>query len=181
MVDLKMYDNSWFKAGRSKPVQILWYILNYLVLYNPLFPFSLPKILLLRLFGAKIGQCVVIKQRVSVKYPWRLEIGANSWIGENVWLDNLESIIIGKNVCISQGCYLCTGSHDWSDPGFGLIVRPIKILDGSWLSGYCKVSPGVVVEEGAVLQIGSVVSGVVPAFTICGGNPCVPLKKRRIK
>ena len=38
--------------------------------------------------------------------PWRLSIGDYSWIGEDVWIDNLAMVKIGKNVCVSQGAYL---------------------------------------------------------------------------
>ncbi len=63
--------------------------------YNP---FSGLKCSILRLFGAKIGKKVVIKPGVNVKYPWFLEIGDFSWIGEDVWIDNLGKVKIGANV-----------------------------------------------------------------------------------
>ncbi|MGD0581153.1 MAG: putative colanic acid biosynthesis acetyltransferase, partial [Bryobacteraceae bacterium] len=91
---------------------------------------------MLRLFGARIGQGVVIKPGTRVKFPWRLQIGEHSWIGESAWLDDLSEISIGSNCCVSQGAYLCTGNHDWSDPAFRLIVRPIVLCDGSWVGAH---------------------------------------------
>jgi len=76
---------------------------------------------------------VVFKPSINVKYPWKLEIGDHSWIGEGAWLDSLAPIRIGSNCCISQGVYFCTGNHDWTDPAFGLIVKPIVIEDGAWV------------------------------------------------
>ena len=56
------------------------------------FPISGFKRFLLRLFGAKIGKGVVIKPCVNIKYPWKLRIGNYVWIGENVWIDNLDTV-----------------------------------------------------------------------------------------
>jgi putative colanic acid biosynthesis acetyltransferase WcaF len=120
----------------------------------------------LRLFGARIGREVVIKPGVHVKFPWRLSVGDHSWLGENVWIDNVGDVAIGSNVCISQGAYLCTGSHDWSHANFALIVRPITVGDGAWIAARSVVGPGVAVGEGAVLALGAVASGNLIPWTI---------------
>src|SRR5207249_2014007 len=105
----------------------LWYGINAIVFDSWFFPFYGIKRFLLRAFGGNIGNGVVIKPRVNIKYPWKLSIGAYSWIGERVWIDSLGLIRIGAHCCISQGVYLCTGNHDWSDPLFSLVVEPITI------------------------------------------------------
>src|SRR5690242_9560833 len=92
---------------------------------NSLFPFSGWKVFLLRLFGASVGKGVVIKPRVTIKYPWFLTIGNHSWIGENVWIDNLGKVAIGSNVCLSQGSMLLTGNHDYTKSTFDLMVKEI--------------------------------------------------------
>lgn len=90
-------------------------------------PSSSLRIRLLRLFGARMGKGVVIKPSVNIKYPWNLSIGDYSWIGENVWIDNLTHVAIGSNVCISQGAMLLCGNHDYKRPTFDLMVKPIVI------------------------------------------------------
>jgi putative colanic acid biosynthesis acetyltransferase WcaF len=52
---------------------------------------------------AKIGKRVQIKSSLRAKFPWRLEVGDHSWLGENVLIDNLDMVSIGANCCISQG------------------------------------------------------------------------------
>jgi len=133
------------------------------------------------LFGAEIGPNVVIKPHTKVKFPWRLRIGENSWIGENVWIDNLADVSIGSNACISQGAYLCTGSHDWNAPKFDLIVKPIVIADGAWVAAKSTVGPGVTIGEGAVLGLGSTTSKDLEPWSIYSGTPAVFVKKRQIK
>jgi putative colanic acid biosynthesis acetyltransferase WcaF len=65
-----------------------------------------------------------MKPGLKVKFPWRLVIGDHVWLGEDVWIDNLAEVWIGDSVCISQGAYLCTGSHDWRDEAFTLVTKP---------------------------------------------------------
>jgi putative colanic acid biosynthesis acetyltransferase WcaF len=73
---------------------------------------------------------------------------------------------------------LCTGSHDWNKKRFDLITKPISIQDHSWLAGKSVVGPGVTVEEGAVLSLGSVTTTDLRAWWIHQGNPATPLRER---
>ena len=115
--DLSLYDNSWYHIGAGNFKNILWYFCNILFVKCSLQPLSVIKVRLLRLFGAKIGKGVVIKPGVNIKYPWNLSIGDYSWIGENVWIDNLAKVKIGNNVCVSQGAMLLCGNHDYKRNG----------------------------------------------------------------
>jgi putative colanic acid biosynthesis acetyltransferase WcaF len=135
----------------------------------------------LRIFGAKIGLGVVIKPSVRVKYPWRLEIGDYCWIGEEAWIDNLEAVRIEANVCVSQGVYLCTGNHDWTDPFFRLITAPILICEGAWIGAKAILCPGVQVGAGAVAAAGSVVTKSMDAYTIYAGNPARAIQRRILR
>lgn len=177
---LRHYDNSWYDPGRSLLWRSAWLFFGLPLFRCSLLPFSLLRVGLLRLFGARIGKGVVIHSEVVVKYPWHLVIGDYCWVGERSWIDNLTTVRLGSNVCISQGAYLCTGNHDWSDPQFGLKISPIQLFDGSWAGAKSILLPGTVLSEGAVAAAGSVITGTVPSFEIFGGNPAVFLRKRRI-
>ena len=179
-VDLSRYDNSSFNPGRGSLVRALWYFANVLLLQNPLNPLSSLKVLLLRIFGAKVGKGVVLKPSINVKYPWNLRIGDHCWIGEGAWLDSLAPITIGSHACISQGSYLCTGNHDWSDPAFGLIVKPIVVEDGVWIGARALVVPGVTLGSHSVVAAGSVVAGDTESRMIYAGNPALALKERKV-
>jgi putative colanic acid biosynthesis acetyltransferase WcaF len=178
-VHLSAFRNEWYRPGRSRLVQMAWFLVGHPILRLAVLPSSGIRARLLRLFGAKVGSGVVIKPGVRVKYPWLLEVGNHSWIGEDAWIDNLAPVSIGSDVCISQGAYLCTGNHDWSDPAFGLIVRPISIEDGAWIGARSILCPGTTIAECAVVAAGSVVSRHVPAYEIHGGNPAVFLRNRK--
>jgi putative colanic acid biosynthesis acetyltransferase WcaF len=135
----------------------------------------------LRIFGASVGAGVVIKPRVNIKYPWFLEIGDNVWIGEDVWIDNLASVVIGNNVCISQGAYLLTGNHDYKDKYFGLVTAGITVHDGAWIGARCLVCPGADIAEHVVLTVCSVLSAQhTEPYGIYQGNPARLVKQREI-
>jgi putative colanic acid biosynthesis acetyltransferase WcaF len=133
---------------------------------------------LLRLFGARIGQEAIFKPGVRVKFPWRLSVGDHCWIGEDVWIDNLAAVSLGNHVCVSQGAYFCTGSHDWGKQSFDLIVKPISVGSHAWVGAKSLVAPGVCVGEGAVLGLGSVATRSLEPWTIYAGNPAVWVRMR---
>jgi putative colanic acid biosynthesis acetyltransferase WcaF len=180
MIDLSQFDNSWYAPGRSRLVQALWFLFGAPLLRSRNLPWSGMRTALLRLFGARIAPGVVIKPGVRVKYPWLLSVGAQTWIGEEAWIDNLSPVTLAANVCISQGAYLCTGNHDWSDPAFGLIVEPIAFEEGAWAGARSLIGPGVTLHRGAVAVAGSVVTKDIPAFEIHAGNPARFIRIRRI-
>lgn len=162
---LDLFCNSNFERGASRPKEALWLLISGLFVEGWL-PGSGWRVAILRLFGARIGEGVVVKPGVKVKFPWRLEIGSYSWIGERVWIDNLGQVTIGKHACLSQGAYLCTGSHDWSSESFDLIVEPITINDHAWICAYTTLAPGSSIGEGAVVTMGLTTVGQVEAWTV---------------
>lgn len=138
------------------------------------------KVFLLRLFGAKIGENVVIKPKVNIKYPWKLSVGNHCWIGESVWIDNLAQVSIENHVCISQGAFLICGNHNYKISSFDLMVAPIVLKEGSWVGAKSIVGPGVTLHGHSILSLGSVASSDLEAFAIYRGNPAVKIKERTI-
>lgn len=169
-----------FSRGAPKAVELLWQILQAAFLSSWI-PGSAHRRLLLRLFGAKLGKRVTIKPGVKVKFPWRLEVGDYSWIGEHVWIDNLAVVKIGANCCISQDVYFCTGNHDWSRPSFDLSCHPITLGDSVWIGARGTLAPGAGAGDGAVLAMGSVAVRTLQAWTIYRGVPAEPIGPRRTK
>jgi putative colanic acid biosynthesis acetyltransferase WcaF len=176
--DLSSFNNHWYKPGASRLKQALWFLVNAVFLSAGWQPFSGLRRFFLRLFGAKLEKGLVFKPGISVKYPWRLSIGNHSWIGENVWIDNLDDVSIGNNVCISQGALLLTGNHDYKKATFDLMTGPIVLEDGCWIGAKSIVCPGVRVGTHAVLTVGSVATSDLKPYTIYQGNPAKAVKER---
>ena len=179
-VDLSKYNNSFYNQG-SFLKRTTWYFVNLFILKSGIFPFYSLKTFLLRLFGAKIGKGVVIKPHVNIKYPWLLEINDYCWIGENVWIDNLDQVSIGSNVCVSQGALLLCGNHNFSKPQFDLIVKPIILEDGAWVVAMSVVCGGVTLHSHSVLSVSSVATSSLEAYGIYRGNPALKVKTRNIE
>ncbi len=180
-VNLRAYDNSWYDPGRSALWRAAWLFLGLPLLRCPLIVSSSLRIALLRAFGARIGRGAVMQQPFRVKYPWRLSVGEDCWFGEDCWIDNLTAVRMGNNVCISQGVYMCTGNHNWSDPNFGLMVAPITLGDGAWAGARSILGPGITLYDGAVAAAGSVITTSIPAFEIHAGNPACFLRRRTVR
>lgn len=178
-VRLDTFSNPEYNPGN--PVKrFLWYFVNLTIFKSRMFPIYGFKRSVLRLFGAKIGNGVVIKPAVNIKHPWLLEIGEYSWIGEEVWIDNLSPVKIGAHCCLSQGALLLTGNHDYKSSSFDLITKEITLEDGVWIGAKSIVTGGVTCCSHSILSIGSSTSQDLEAYSIYRGNPAEKLKTRQL-
>lgn len=179
-VDLSSFSTEHFQKGAPFWKQTLWFGVNALFIRASWNPFMGIKIAILRLFGARIGHNLIIKNNVVIKFPWKLSIGDNVWLGEYCWLDNLDYISIGNNVCISQGALLITGNHDYTKIDFPYRNVPIIIEDGAWIGAKSVVAPGVTIKENSIITVGSIVTHDTEPCGIYQGNPAVKIKDRVI-
>ncbi len=161
-------------------VRSVWDFCKILYLKNSWNPCSSVKKLILILFGARIGKGVVSKTAVNIKYPWKLKIGQHSWIGERVWIDNLDEVVIGDNVCISQGAMLLCGNHDYKERTFNLITGKIILEDGVWIGARAVVCPGVTCKSHSVLSVVSVASKDLEEYSVYQGNPAIKIRHREL-
>jgi putative colanic acid biosynthesis acetyltransferase WcaF len=175
-VDLGRYAEPVLPGNRSLPWRVAWHVVSALVFQSALVLPSRWKAALLRAFGARIGDGLVIKPRVAIKYPWFLEVGDHVWL-EGVWIDNHTTVAIGSHVCISQGAYLFTGNHDWNDPRFSFFCHPITVADGVWVGAKAIVCPGSVLAPLSVLGAGVVWHGTsAPAAVYTSRRPALPVR-----
>lgn len=166
--------------GKPKSVIAIWLVCELIFVTNPWQLSSRIRVEVLRLFGAKIGKNVIFRQRTRVKFPWKLEIGDDCWIGEGVWFHNQDQISIGRNVVISQETMLSTGSHEFRKT-MDLVTAPIKIEDGVWVTSRCMILYGVHIGKSALICPMTVVRGDVPANTIYSQNLDTSAPKARLK
>ena len=174
---LDAYNSRGFSRGKPAWFEALWIFAQWAFLRSQI-PGSPQRRLILRMFGARVGRGVTIKPGVRVKFPWRLTIGDHSWIGEDVWIDNLAPVAIGSHCCISQGAYLCSGNHDWTAAAFDLRTEQIRICDRVWIGARSVVAPGVTIGEGSILALGSIATRTTSPWSINSGNPAKPIKSR---
>jgi putative colanic acid biosynthesis acetyltransferase WcaF len=179
-VDLQKYNQSNFDRGKPGWLILLWWLVQAIAFPLTPHPFNGIRSGLLRLFGAKIGPGVIIRPTARFTYPWKIEIGDYSWIGDDVVFYSLDRIAIGKHCVISQKSYLCTGTHDPQDPAFGLITASVIVNNGVWIAADCFIGPGVEIGANALIGARSSVFKNMPAGFVCTGNPCRPRDRREI-
>jgi len=179
-VNLSKFNNTQYQIGASKLKNICWYLCNVLFFKSACPHYSI-KILLLKLFGAKMGKNILIKPHVNIKYPWKLILGNDIWIGEQAWIDNLDMVTIGNNVCISQGAIILCGNHNYKIETFDLITQPISIENGVWIGAKSMVCGGAICKENSVLMVQSVAVGILENNGIYRGNPAIKIKERYIE
>ena len=179
-VNLETFSKYNFNKGANKLKIVIWYFVNALFVRASWNPFMGIKVFFLKLFGAKIGKGLVIKNNVNIKFPWKLTLGNDVWLGENAWIDNLDEVIIGNNVCISQGALLLTGNHDYTLSTFDYRNAPIIIEDGAWIGAKTVVCPGIKVKSHAILTVGSTATKNMEAYGIYQGNPALKIRTRNI-
>ncbi|OIQ87465.1 galactoside O-acetyltransferase [mine drainage metagenome] len=150
---------------RSTATVYLWGLIEWLLVTNSLQVSSRVRIAALRAFGAKIGENVIFRPRTRVRFPWKLSIGDNSWIGEGVWIHNQDIVQIGHDVVISQETFLSTGSHAYGTD-MALKTLPITIEDGAWITARCVVLGGAILGKSALVTPLTCVRGTVPPGVI---------------
>lgn len=180
-VNLSAFENPEFDRGASRWKEFCWMLVSALFFRHSLALGNGLKIRLLRLFGARVGRGVLIKPGVQIKFPWRLSVGDHSWIGENVWIDNLARVDVGAHVCISQGAYIFTGNHNYKKETFDLMVQAVRIEDGAWVGARAVICPGVAVATHAVVAAGSVATTSPEPYGIYQGNPAVWVRQRIVE
>jgi putative colanic acid biosynthesis acetyltransferase WcaF len=163
--DLRTFTLAGYEKGRGKAVQALWFAVMNTVFMSWFCPARL-RVAILRAFGARIGEGVLIRHRVRVLWPWKLSVGDNTWIGEGAWLLNLEPITIGSDVCLSQEAFLCAGSHDHRTADFRYRNAPITVRDGAWFAALATVLAGVTVGRHSVVGAGTVLARDLPELTL---------------
>jgi putative colanic acid biosynthesis acetyltransferase WcaF len=175
---LDNYDPSGSDYGRPKFVVFLWFLFQEtLFRYSPVPCYGFRR-WLLKLFGCKLGKEARVRPRARLHYPWRIEIGDHSAIGDDAWLYSMDMIKIGDHSVISQKSFLCTASHDYRDPRFRLTHQPITVGNGVWIAADVYVAPGVSIGDNAVIGARSSVFHDMPPGMVCYGYPCRPIKPR---
>lgn len=176
-VDLSDYKTPDFDPG-SMGKRTLWYLTSFLF-FETLIPWpSRWKASLLRAFGASIGDGVVIKPEMKIKYPWFLSVGDHAWLGEQAWIDNPAPVIIGAHAVLSQRSYVLTGNHDYRSEQFDLKLDPIQIGDGAWIAAQAVIAPGCSVGAEAVIGVGAVLTRDAEPNSVYAGNPAARIRDR---
>lgn len=136
---------------------------------------------LLKLFGAKIGKGVVVESGAKIFLPYNLIMKDYSKLASRTIIHNVDTVTIEEEAVVSQGAFICAGSHDIERADWKQITAPITIKKNAWVAVDAFVAMGVTVGEGAVVGARACVFKDVEPWTVVGGNPAKFIKRREIK
>jgi putative colanic acid biosynthesis acetyltransferase WcaF len=173
--DLSKFSNGKRERLGYVLVAALWY-LAFQPLFSSRFCHSSLRVWILRLFKGRVGRHVLIKSGVRIAFPWNLEIGTHSWIGEGVRFINHARVSIDSNVCISQESLICSSGHDFKTSDLVYKHNSIEISKGVWICVRATVLAGAFIGENSVVSSGEVVRGEVPSNTLVIGGERIVIK-----
>jgi len=170
------YSSPW--SFRVRAVILLWNI-TWILFFRPT-PKHLYvwRLFLLKIFGSRIRGRPYVAPSTVIKMPWHLEMEDRACLGPESVVYNLGWVILRERCTVSQQAYICAGTHDFSDPGLPLMIGKIEIGKDVFIGARAFILPGIQIGDGAVIGACSVVTRDMPAWTICAGNPCKPLRPR---
>jgi putative colanic acid biosynthesis acetyltransferase WcaF len=137
--------------------------------------------MLLRLFGAKVGTSVRVYNSARFFLPRNVQLDDHCTIGPNAEVYCVAKIQIASAAIISQNAELCAATHDYNDPSFPLVPRPILIGASCWICAGAFIGPGVAVGEGAVVGARAVAFKDISPLAVVAGNPAIQIRTRRIQ
>jgi putative colanic acid biosynthesis acetyltransferase WcaF len=168
-------------SRRNKLARALWNGV-WLLLYRPSpVPLHGWRRWLLRLFGAKVGRGAHPYPSAKIWAPWNLEMGEHSCLSHHVDCYCVDNIALGAYTTVSQYSFLCTASHDYTDPAMPLTTAPITLGERVWVTADVFVAPGVTICDGVVITARSSVFQDIEPWTVAAGNPAQPIKARLLQ
>jgi len=161
------------RAGR-----FVWSI-AWLLLFRPTpRPFHRWRALVLRAFGARLGPNCRIYAGARIWAPWNLICEDAVAVADGAVLYNAAPMRLGSHSIVSQDAYLCGSTHDYDDPAFPMVDKPISLGRYAWICARAVVGPGVQVGDGAVLGLASVAMRDLAPWTVHVGMPARAIKAR---
>ena len=134
-----------------------------------------------RLAGVKIGKGSTIHMWCNFFNPSGIEIGEDTIIGNNAFLDGRASLRIGNHVAVASSVLIYNSEHDIQARDFRAVEEPVIIEDYVFIGPRAIILPGVKIAKGAVVAAGAVVTRDVAPFKIVGGVPAKEIGERKLK
>lgn len=167
---------------RGEVVRGFFYYFFYkLVMKNISFPlFLYPRVYIRNYDNISLKNGVTIAPG-SFLSPIKLNVGSNSWIGNNAFI--CGKVSIGNNVMIGPNVVIpgAEHNHKYIDIPIcfqGNSIKGTIIEDDVWIGANVVILDGVSVEKGAIVAAGSVVTSDVNSYSIVAGVPAKHLKWR---
>lgn len=128
----------------------------------------------------KCGDGFVCNENCRFNFANRIEIGDNVSWNAGCYIDAKGGVKFGDFSMLTEYVKIFTHSHSEADH----MIRDYKcveIKDYAKVYTACTILPGVTIGEGAVCATGAIVTKDVEDFTLVGGIPAKPMRKRQFE
>lgn len=143
------------------------------------------------MFYTSMTKMRVAEVKGQIKVNFKSRFNSSTYLGNNVNFNGMSingsgKVVIGDNFHSGRECLMITQIHNY-DTGNAIpyddsyILKDIIIKDNVWLGDRVIILGGVTIEEGAIIQAGSVVVKDVPKCAIAGGHPAEVFKYRDVE
>ncbi len=146
--------------------------------YIPLHSF---RIFFYKAAGMHIGKGSAIHMWAQFFQPKNIWVGSDTIIGQRIFLDGRDKLVIGDHVDIASEVMIYNSQHDINAADFKAIEQSVIIGDYTFIGPRVIILPGVNIGRGAVIAAGAVVTKDVPDFTVVAGVPAKPIGERKNK
>ena len=173
------------RAFRSVLISDLSMVLEYLTFRSPeLWLFGVCRRFLVKHRFNNFGGIPKIESPVRIYAPERLRVSGFAIIAKDVLIDAEGGVTIGHNTGIASGTKIRTQAHVFSCPDVpwlhqGHRIKPVVIGNDVWVANNCFILPGTVIGDHCVISSCSVVSGLIPPYSIMAGNPARRIGSRQ--
>ena len=127
MLDIRENRRARKYASSEMTRRVFWTLAQPLFRFSPRPCFGWRRFLL-RCFGAKIGRSVHVYPSTTIYFPWNLEAGDESAIGEQAFIYNLGRVTLGSCVTVASRASLRGNTRSYQ-AGFSAVAS----ADCDWL------------------------------------------------
>ena len=127
---------------------------------------------------------LVLSRHGVIVRPSEMTVGRNVFVNRGFHI-SAYCLQIGSDVMFGPNLVIECENHSFATPGRTMFeTRSLKDRGGVsigndvWVGASVIILAGAQIGEGCVIGAGSVVTGVMPPYTVCYGVPCRPRRLR---
>ena len=128
-------------------------------------------------------EIIALNNHANMRLNAEIVIGKNTRVHSGTRITAAGSVTIGDNVLIAPEVFITDHNHGMNPEiieGYAkqeLIIKPVKIDDGTWIGQRVCILPGVTIGKHCVIGAGSVCTHSIPDYSMAVGVPAQVIKR----